>query len=83
MDPFIIVVLVFFVITDVVLLKSLRVVPQGQEWKVHRLGKPFKTLKPGLNFLFPVIDKVTERVTLTPDKNAVQEHKKPIDLFTK
>ena len=88
MDPFLVLVLVLFVMMDVLLLKSLRIVPQGEEWKIDRLGKPFKTFKPGLILLVPFIDKVAERMTLQTDKSSNNDHKKPtatkpINLFTK
>lgn len=45
--------LVFIVVT---VAKGVRLVPQGQEWIVERLGKYRTTLKPGLNFLIPYMD---------------------------
>ncbi|HTY02565.1 MAG TPA: SPFH domain-containing protein [Rhodocyclaceae bacterium] len=47
--------LVFAVIT---LLKGVRIVPQGEEWIVERLGKYHVTLHPGLNILIPYFDDV-------------------------
>lgn len=44
--------LVFIVVT---VAKGVRLVPQGQEWIVERLGKYRTTLKPGLNFLVPCV----------------------------
>jgi len=51
--PFIL--LVFIVVT---IAKGVRLVPQGQEWIVERLGRYRVTLKPGLNFLIPYMDTV-------------------------
>ena len=38
--------------------KGVRIVPQGEEWIVERLGKYHGTLKPGLNIVIPYLDKV-------------------------
>ncbi|NTV69677.1 MAG: SPFH/Band 7/PHB domain protein [Azonexaceae bacterium] len=48
-------VLVFVVVT---IAKGVRIVPQGEEWIVERLGKYHGTLKPGLNIVIPYLDKV-------------------------
>lgn len=48
-------VLVFVVIT---IAKGVRIVPQGEEWIVERLGKYHGTLKPGLNIVIPYLDKI-------------------------
>jgi regulator of protease activity HflC (stomatin/prohibitin superfamily) len=55
-----IVLIVFLFIT---LWKGVRIVPQGEEWVVERLGKYLKTLLPGLHILVPYIDQVGYRVT--------------------
>ena len=52
--------LVFIVVT---VAKGVRLVPQGQEWIVERLGKYRTTLKPGLNFLIPYMDQVSYRLS--------------------
>jgi regulator of protease activity HflC (stomatin/prohibitin superfamily) len=43
--------------------KGVRIVPQGEEWIVERLGKYLKTLMPGLHLLVPYIDNVSYKVT--------------------
>lgn len=43
--------------------KGVRIVPQGEEWIVERLGKYLKTLMPGLHILVPYIDNVSYKVT--------------------
>ncbi len=42
---------------------GIRIVPQGEEWVVERLGKFHAVIKPGLNIIFPWIDRVSYRVT--------------------
>ena len=51
--PFIIVFLILFM-----LFKAIRIVPQGFEWTVERLGKYTRTLKPGISILIPLLDNV-------------------------
>lgn len=46
----------------VTLWKGVRIVPQGEEWVVERLGKYSKTLLPGLHILVPYIDNVAYKV---------------------
>ena len=43
--------------------RGVRIVPQGEEWVVERLGKYLKTLMPGLHILVPYIDNVSYKVT--------------------
>ena len=52
-------VLIFVVIT---LAKGVRILPQGEEWIVERLGKYHGTLKPGLNIIIPYLDKVAYKL---------------------
>lgn len=42
---------------------GVRIVPQGEEWVVERLGRFHRVLEPGLNVIFPVIDNVRYKVT--------------------
>ena len=52
-------VLIFVVIT---IAKGVRLVAQGEEWVVERLGKYHATLRPGLNILIPYLDKVAYKL---------------------
>jgi regulator of protease activity HflC (stomatin/prohibitin superfamily) len=60
-EGFIVVValLVFAIIT---LLKGVRIVPQGEEWIVERLGKYHGTLHPGLNIIIPYLDNIAYKL---------------------
>jgi regulator of protease activity HflC (stomatin/prohibitin superfamily) len=51
-------------IVVIMLMKSVRQVPQQRNDVVERLGKYHRTLQPGLNILIPVIDKVRTKVDL-------------------
>ena len=52
-------ILVFVVVT---IAKGVRIVPQGEEWIVERLGKYYGTLKPGLNIIIPYLDQVAYKL---------------------
>jgi regulator of protease activity HflC (stomatin/prohibitin superfamily) len=58
-----IVVAVFVILVVVTISLGVRIVPQGSKQVVQRLGKYHKTLGPGLNIIFPYIDRVANRVT--------------------
>ena len=55
----VIAVLVFVIVT---VWKGVRIVPQGEEWIVERLGKFQQTLTPGLSIIIPYLDKVAYKV---------------------
>lgn len=57
-----IVVLAILVFVVVTIAKGVRIVPQGEEWIVERLGKYFGTLKPGLNIIIPYLDQVAYKL---------------------
>ncbi len=42
---------------------GVRIVPQGEEWVVERLGRFHRVLEPGLNIIIPMIDQVRYKVT--------------------
>lgn len=56
---FVVALLVFAVVT---LAKGVRIVPQGMEWIVERLGKYSSTLHPGLNIIIPYLDNVAYKL---------------------
>ena len=56
---FVVALLVFAVVT---LLKGVRIVPQGTEWVVERLGKYHSTLHPGLNIIIPYLDNIAYKL---------------------
>ncbi|MBK6636843.1 MAG: SPFH/Band 7/PHB domain protein [Rhodocyclaceae bacterium] len=58
MEGFGFVVIAFFVFVAITLAKGVRIVPQGEEWIVERLGKYQGTLRPGLNIIIPYLDQV-------------------------
>jgi regulator of protease activity HflC (stomatin/prohibitin superfamily) len=57
-----IVVIALLIFAIVTVWKGVRIVPQGEEWIVERLGKYNATLTPGLTIIVPYIDKVAYKV---------------------
>lgn len=53
--------LIFAIILIGMMVKS---VPQGDEWTVERFGRYTRTLKPGLHFLIPIMDKVGAKINM-------------------
>jgi regulator of protease activity HflC (stomatin/prohibitin superfamily) len=54
-------ILIFLAIIAIV--KGVRIVPQGEEWVIERLGKFAGILSPGLRVINPVLTKVSYKVT--------------------
>ncbi|HEX5756671.1 MAG TPA: SPFH domain-containing protein [Arenimonas sp.] len=48
----------------IVLIKTVRMVPQGFEWTVERFGKFTHSMEPGLHFLIPIIQAVGRKVNM-------------------
>ncbi len=48
----------------IVLIKTVRMVPQGYEWTVERFGKYTHTMSPGLHFLMPIAQTVGRKVNM-------------------
>ncbi|MEP3890207.1 MAG: SPFH domain-containing protein [Hellea sp.] len=65
------------VLIIVVILKAIKAVPQGMEFTVEQFGRYTKTLKPGLSFIIPFIEKVgykmnmRERVIDIPSQDVI------------
>ncbi|NOX42060.1 MAG: SPFH/Band 7/PHB domain protein [Alphaproteobacteria bacterium] len=55
------VVLIFAIVLITMMVKS---IPQGEEWTVERFGRYTRTLKPGLAFLIPIMDKVGAKINM-------------------
>ena len=58
----------FFIIVAVLglvlVFKGVKQVPQGMQFTVERFGRYIKTLSPGLNFIFPIVDAVGARMSM-------------------
>jgi regulator of protease activity HflC (stomatin/prohibitin superfamily) len=59
------VVFVFLLLLIVVtMFAGVKTVPQGQIWTVERFGAFTKSLSPGLNFVFPYVDRIGHRMNV-------------------
>lgn len=57
-----IVVIALAIFTIITIWKGVRIVAQGEEWIIERLGKYHRTLVPGLSIIIPYFDKVAYKV---------------------
>lgn len=55
--------LVLIVLVVIAIFKGVRIVPQGEEWVVERLGKFAGIITPGLHVINPILSKVSYKVT--------------------
>ena len=56
--------LAILVLVVVLVFMGVKMVPQGYEYTVEYFGRYIKTLKPGLSFIFPLIQKVGYKVNI-------------------
>jgi len=57
-------VLLLVFLAFVMVMKSLKPVPQGFQWTVERFGRFTRILKPGLNIIVPFIDDIGHRINM-------------------
>ncbi len=62
--PFTIFVIVFVVMMFLVVVMAVKSVPQGYEWTVERFGRYTGSLRPGLGFIVPFIDRVGAKINM-------------------
>ncbi|GGA30857.1 SPFH domain-containing protein [Neptunicoccus cionae] len=53
-----------FIFALILIFMMVRSIPQGEEWTVERFGRYTRTLKPGLRFLIPFMDKVGAKINM-------------------
>lgn len=70
---------VLIIIAIVIVLYSVRVIPQSNAYVIERLGAYNRTLEKGMHFIFPFIDRVANKVSL---KERVQDFE-PQPVITK
>lgn len=56
--------LVFLVLVGIFIVRSMKAVPQQNAWVVERWGKYNRSLTPGLNFVFPIMERVAYKHSL-------------------
>ena len=57
-------VLVLLAFAGVLVILGVKIVPQGMEFTVERLGRYTNTLRPGLNIIVPMIDRVGSKLNM-------------------
>ncbi len=63
-SPFFFFVLAVVVFVIFIIAAGVKTVPQASEWTVERFGRYTKTLRPGLNFIVPFIDRISNKVSM-------------------
>jgi regulator of protease activity HflC (stomatin/prohibitin superfamily) len=58
------VILLFVGLAVAVVFMGFKVVPQGSQWTVERFGRYTTTLKPGLNIIVPVMDRIGRKLSV-------------------
>lgn len=74
-----IVFIVASILVIILVLMGVKVVPQSKNYVVERFGKYTKTLKAGLNFITPLLDRVAKKLSILER----QLPEKPHDVITK
>ena len=80
--------LVVFIFVVVVIVRSIRIIPQATAGVVERLGRYHKTLMPGLNLLVPFIDRLRplidmrEQVVSFPPQPVITEDNLVVSIDT-
>jgi len=57
-------VLIFAVAALVLAFSAIKIVPQGRQFTAERFGRYTRTLKPGISFLVPFIDRIGRRLSM-------------------
>ncbi|MEQ1616949.1 MAG: SPFH domain-containing protein [Terricaulis sp.] len=56
--------IIFVIMALVLAFSAIKVVPQGRQCTVERFGRYVRTLKPGISFLLPFIDRIGRRLSM-------------------
>ena len=57
-------VIVVLILALVLIFTVVKTVPQGSEFTVERFGRFTKSLKPGLNFIVPMVDRIGQKINM-------------------
>ncbi|MCB1835473.1 MAG: SPFH/Band 7/PHB domain protein, partial [Geminicoccaceae bacterium] len=57
-------VIVIVLLAIVTLFMGVKSVPQGEEWTVERFGRYTHTLRPGLNLIWPYVDRIGDKLNM-------------------
>ena len=64
MDGFTIFVIAVLVLALILIMMGVKSVPQGYEYTVERFGRFTRIIRPGLNLLLPVVDRIGARINM-------------------
>ncbi len=64
MNALLIVLIILAILIIAYLFASIKIVPYREAWVIERLGKHARDLYPGVNFVFPFIEKIRNKVSL-------------------
>jgi regulator of protease activity HflC (stomatin/prohibitin superfamily) len=59
-----VVVIAFVVMALVLAFSAIKIVPQGRQYTAERFGRYLRTLKPGISFLVPFVDRIGHRLSM-------------------
>lgn len=55
---------VLLILAIVVILRTVRIVPQGYHWTIENFGKYTRTAEPGLNIVIPIVQRVGRKINM-------------------
>jgi regulator of protease activity HflC (stomatin/prohibitin superfamily) len=64
LSSFAIFVIVLLVVAVLLVFMGIKSVPQGREWTIERFGRYTQTLRPGLNFIIPFVDRIGAKINM-------------------
>jgi len=64
MNEFGVFTLFLFGLAVIILFLGVKSVPQGNEWTVERFGRYMRSLRPGLNLIIPVVDRIGHKLNM-------------------
>ncbi len=64
MGTFSVFVIVILILAAIVVIAAAKVVPQGEEHTIERLGRFTRTIKPGLRLILPFVDQIGHKVNM-------------------
>src|SRR4051812_13337089 len=63
-NPMHVVALVLVALAAIILVRAIKIVPQGREYTVERFGRYTRTLAPGIAFLTPFVESIGRRINM-------------------
>ena len=57
-------VIALVILALIIVFSGVKSVPQGSEWTVERFGRYTRTLRPGLNLIVPIVDRIGQKLNM-------------------